>query len=366
MSETPARRVTAVRTANAVLPLPAPLHLGAMTVTRREYAGVRLETADGLVGSAYCLSREAPMTEIVDRLVAPHALGSDSSEPEAVWERMLRGSAIVGRVGLVRRAIGLVDIALWDVAAQRAGRPVRELLGADARPRETMLVAAYPTPERPVAEVVAEVVEQAAEGWPLVKISRAADPAYMGELIRALNRALPATCGLVVDVGFGWRDADAALAEIRAWGDIELAWLEDPLLPEDVAGCARIRRETGLTVSVGDEVTDPAVLRALVTGGAVDVLRIDVVAVGGLTPARELRDWCAERGVPVSCHVYPEISVHLGAGVETFNRRPEGNPYDPSPLLTTGGPTFAGGRATPPSAPGLGFALRPEHFAFGA
>lgn len=361
----PGSAVTAVQTANAVLPLPQPLHLGAMTVTRREYAGVRVASADGLVGSAYCLSREAPMTEIVDRLVAGHAIGSDSDDPALVWERMLRGSAIVGRVGLVRRAIGLVDVALWDIAAQRAKRPVWELLGAEPGPRETMLVAAYPTPDRPVEAVVQEVVEQAAEGWPLVKISRAADPAYMGELIRALNRGLPATCGLVVDVGFGWRDADAALAEIRAWGEVELAWLEDPLLPEDVAGCARIRRETGLTVSVGDEVTDPNVLRALVSEGAVDVLRIDVIAVGGLTPARELRDWCAERGVPVSCHVYPEVSVHLGTGVETFNRRAAGNPYDPSPLLTVGGPVFDGGRATPPSALGLGFTLRDEHFAFG-
>ncbi|MEB4614538.1 mandelate racemase/muconate lactonizing enzyme family protein [Leucobacter sp. M11] len=356
--------VAAVRTANAVLSLPEPLRLGAMTVTRREYAGVRVDTAAGLSGMAYCLSREAPMTEIVDRLVAPHVIGADSSDPPAAWERMFRGSAIVGRVGLVRRAIGLVDIALWDLAGQHAGVPVWDLLGAGNAPRETMLVASYPTPDRPIADVVAEVVGQASEGWPLVKISRAADPAYMGELIRSLNRELPSGCGLVVDVGFGWRDADEALADIRAWGEIDLAWLEDPLLPEDVAGCARIRRETGLTVSVGDEVTDPAVLRALVQGEAVDVLRLDVVAVGGLTPARELRDWCAERGVPVSCHVYPELSVHLGTAVETFNRRPEGNPYDPSPLLSLGGPAFVAGRALPPTAPGLGFALRPEFFAF--
>lgn len=360
----PAAAVTAVHTANAVLGLPQPLQLGAMTVTRREYAGVRVAAGDGLTGSAYCLSREAPMTEIVDRLVAGHALGGDSDDPAAVWERMYRGSAIVGRVGLVRRAIGLVDVALWDIAGQRAGVPVSELLGAHKAPRETMLVAAYPTPDRAVDDVVREVVEQAREGWPLVKISRAPDPDYMGRLIRALNRELPVSCGLVVDVGFGWRDADAALADIRAWGDIELAWLEDPLLPEDVAGCARIRRETGLTVSVGDEVTDPSVLRALVTEGAVDVLRIDVIAVGGLTQARELRDWCAERGVPVSCHVYPEVSVHLGVGVETFHRRPEGNPYDPSPQLTLGGPEFSGGRATPRAVPGLGFTLRDEHFAF--
>lgn len=354
----------AVDTANAVLALPAPLQLGALTVTRREYAGVRVRSEDGLSGNAYCLSREAPMTEIVDRLLSGHAVGAAADDPRALWERMLRGSAIVGRVGLVRRAMGLVDIAAWDIAGQRAGRPVWDLLGSGNSPRDTMLIAAYPTPERRIAEVVEEVVTQAAEGWPLVKISRVSDPVYFGELLRTLNRELPTTSRLVVDVGFGWPDADAALSEIAAWGDVSLGWLEDPLLPEDAEGCARIRRESGLTMAVGDEVTDPEVLKNLVRAEAVDVLRIDVVAVGGFTPATELRDWCAERGVPVSCHVYPEASVHLGPAIETFQRAASGNPYDPSPLISEGGPEFMRGRAVPPSVPGLGFTLRPEYFNF--
>ncbi|MDQ4215105.1 mandelate racemase/muconate lactonizing enzyme family protein [Microbacterium sp. ASV81] len=349
-----------IDTATAVLPLPAPLRLGAMTVTRREYSAVRATAADGTRGVAYCLSREAPMAEIVGRLVAGHAIGADADDPEATWERMLRGSAIVGRVGLVRRAIGLVDIALWDIAARRAGRPLWRMLGAGDGPRPSMLVAAYPTPERPPRAVADEVLAQAG-GWTNVKISRLPDPGYMRELIGILNRELPAATGLVVDAGFGWRDADEALAEIAQWGDPRLAWLEDPLLPEDVAGCARIRRASGLPVSAGDEVTDPEVLRALVDHAAVDVLRLDVVAIGGVTPAREMIAWAAERGVPVSGHVSPEVTAHLGIGVETFARG--GNPYDPAPVFVRGGPDFDG-RVVPPQTPGLGFELDPGVFDF--
>jgi L-alanine-DL-glutamate epimerase-like enolase superfamily enzyme len=352
--------IARIRTATAVLPLPAPLLLGAMTVTRREYSAVRAADADGTTGVAYCLSREAPMAEIVDRLVATHALGADADDPTATWERMLRGSAIVGRVGLVRRAIGLVDIALWDIAARRAGVPLWQLLGTGDAPRDSMLVAAYPSPSRTPREVADEVLAQAT-GWSQVKISRAADPAYMRELIGVLNAELPASTGLVVDVGFGWPDADAALAEIAQWGDPRLAWLEDPLLPEDAAGCARIRRESGLAVSVGDEVTDPAVLHALVEHEAVDVLRLDVVAIGGVTPARELIAWATQRGVPVSGHVYPEVTAHLGIGVETFARGV--NPYDPAPSFIVGGPSFAG-RVRPTDAAGLGFTLDPAVFHF--
>lgn len=352
--------IARIDTATAVLPLPAPLQLGAMTVTRREYSAVRATADDGTTGVAYCLSREAPMAEIVQRLVAPHAVGTDADDPAAAWERMLRGSAIVGRVGLVRRAIGLVDIALWDIAARRAGVPLWHALGTGAAPRDAMLVAAYPSATRSPRDVADEVLRQAS-GWSQVKISRIPDPAYMRELLAVLNAELPAATGLVVDVGFGWPDADAALAEIAQWGEPRLAWLEDPLLPEDAAGVARIRRESGLPVAVGDEVTDPAVLRALVEVGEVDALRIDVVAVGGVTPSRELIAWAAERGVPVSGHVYPEVTAHLGVQVETFARGV--NPYDPAPSFITGGPRFHGA-VTPNDTPGLGFGLDPAVFRF--
>lgn len=353
-----------VDTATTALPLPAPLQLGAMTVTRREFAAVRV-VQGGETGVAYGLTREAPMAEIVDRLIAPHVTDGPL-EPEELWERAFRGSAIVGRVGLVRRALGLVDVALWDLRARLDGVPVWTLLGADGGPRPAMLVAAYPTPGRTVESLVEEVVTQARAGWPQVKISRSPDAAFMRALLAELDRELPDGCGLVVDVGFGWRDADEAIAEVAAWGSPRLAWLEDPLLPEDVAGCARIRRETGLTVAVGDEVTDPAVLTALAEGGGIDVARLDVVALGGITPARAFLAWAAERGLPVSCHIGPEISAHLpGVQVETFARGPEPNPYDPSPVLVTGGPEFAGGWATPPRGPGLGFGFAPGTFDFG-
>lgn len=353
-----------LRTATVALPLREPLQLGAMTVTRREYAAVRVEQ-DGEAGVSYALTREAPMAEIVERLIAPHVLQGDL-DTAVLWERAYRGSAIVGRVGLVRRAIGMVDIALWDLRARLMGEPVWRLTGADGSARPAMLVAAYPTPGRTVDGLVEEVVGQAEAGWPLVKISRSPDNALMRDLLAELDRSLPSGTGLVVDVGFGWRDAEEALADLRAWHAPRLAWLEDPLLPEDVAGCARIRAEGGQRVAVGDEVTDPAVLKALAEGGALDLARLDVVALGGITPSLEFLAWARERALPVSCHISPEVSAHLpGVTVETFGRGPEGNPYDPSPLLVTGGPAFSSGHATPSGEAGFGFGFAAGSVEFG-
>jgi L-alanine-DL-glutamate epimerase-like enolase superfamily enzyme len=437
--------ITGVRTSTTVVPLPQPLQLGAMTVTRREYVGVQVRAVlpDGteVTGVSYALTREAPMAEIVERLVAPHVVGRElpvedpAAGVRAAWDAALRGSAIVGRVGLVRRAIGLVDVALWDVAGKVAGLPVWRLLerslpdggarlgspahgehgaaGAPvppgaiapaARPalqagegtsalvtpaaRPAILVAAYPTPGRTARDVADEVLDRAREGWPLLKISRSPDRDLMRDLLAILRAELPGVTGrpteagrsgVVVDVGFGWRDADDALADLDAWGigaragvgePPALAWLEDPVLPEDAAGAARVREVTGLPLAIGDEVTDPEVFARLAALGAFDVARVDVVGIGGITAADPLvRSWQGA-GLVTSSHVYPEVSVHLGGaagiGVETFERSPQGNPYDPAPLLVEGGPTFSGGTALPPEAPGLGFTLTPAYFTFAA
>ena len=226
-----------------------------------------------------------------------------------------------------------------------------------------MMVAAYPLADRSPESLAEDVLRYAADGYTLLKIARDADPARMRRLLETASAGLPDRAQLVVDAGFGWRTAGEALAELPAWGEAPLAWLEDPLVPEDAEGCAMIRREGSHPVGVGDEVTHIATYRALLDARALDVLRLDVIAIGGVTPARRVQVLAVARAVPVSFHIYPEVSTHLAAGhagavVETFDPNvPGGNPLDPAHLLCSGGPTLAGGTAVAPATPGLGFDL---------
>jgi L-alanine-DL-glutamate epimerase-like enolase superfamily enzyme len=360
-------RVAEVRVGTATLPLPAPLRLGPMEVTEREYAAVEVQTDDGVVGKAYCLTRNAPVAACVERLVAPAVSGREA-DPEARWDDCSRANVAIGRTGLVVRAIGLVDIALWDIAAQVAGVPLWRHLGATDPVAPLMMVAAYPLGDRSPESLAEDVIRYGNAGYPLLKVARDADRTRMRRLLEAAASGLPAASRLVVDAGFGWRSSGEALAELRDWGDTPLAWLEDPLVPEDAEGCAAIRREGGHPVGVGDEVTHIATFRALLDAQALDVLRLDVPAVGGVTPARVVQALAAERGVPVSLHVYPEVSAHLapleaGTIVETFDPElPRGNPLDPAHLLCRGGPALRNGTAVAPDAPGLGFELDWERF----
>ena len=74
-----------------------------MEIREREYAAVQVETSEGLVGKAYCLTRNAPVAACVERLVAPVVTGREI-DPVASWEACSRATVAIGRSGLVVRA----------------------------------------------------------------------------------------------------------------------------------------------------------------------------------------------------------------------------------------------------------------------
>ena len=222
------------------------------------------------------------------------------------------------------------------------------------------MVAAYPLADRFPEGLAEDVPATRRDGYTLLGLARDSDPARMCRLLRDRPAGLPGGVQPVVDAGFGWRTAEEALAESRHGARCRFAWLEDPLVPEDAEGCAVIRREN--PIGVGDEVTHIATYRALPTHGR-STFRLDVIAIGGVTPARRVQALAAAHAVPVSYHVYPEVSTHLatghpGAVVETFDPDvPGGTSLDPAHLLCSGGPTLGGGDGRRAGDPGLGFDL---------
>ena len=358
----PIARVDAVTVG---IDLPTPLLLGSTEIGRREYAVVTVTTEDGLSGSSYSLTRALPLAAAVRTALAPLLVGADSALIAAAWDRCYRATAPGGRTGILMRGLSLVDIALWDIKAKRAGLPLWAMLGGHRREVPVLVVGGYPRPDRSVAETGEIAASYLRRGHPLVKLARLPEPAETRTMLAAAAAAADGATGrFVVDAGWFWRSAREALAEIRMWGDVELAWLEDPLPPEDVAACAALRADGPFPLGIGDNLTDPHLLRRLAQDRALDVVRLDVTSIGGVTAAAKVVAWAEAAGLPVSTHVYPELHVHLCAGwagctyLETFD--PEDNPFDPASRLFRSRVEFADGKARAPNAPGLGLELDDE------
>src|SRR3954454_21344642 len=132
--------IAEVRAVTTQLDLPRPLQLGSMHIAHRAYAVVTVRTESGLVGKAFALSRDAPVAAVANEQLAPVLVGRDSDLVAARFDDCFRATIASGRVGVVMRALSLVDVALWDLKGQRAGLPLWRLLGGFAPEVPAMIV----------------------------------------------------------------------------------------------------------------------------------------------------------------------------------------------------------------------------------
>ncbi len=350
----PIARVEAVR---AVFALSSPIMLGAATIASREFLCVRVTTAAGLQGHAFALSRGLPSEAFIAESLATILVGKDS---DVIGDRIgdcLAAVPAPSHVGMVKRALSLVEIALWDVKGRRLDTPLWRLLGGARSEVPVLLVGGYLTADSTPEEVGAKLGERASEGYMLFKVARAPTPDLTRRLIAAARAALPPHCRLVVDTHWCWNTSGDALREISQWGDLDLAWLEDPMPPERWEPCRELREKSGLQIGVGDEVTDEQVLRRLVDARAIDVLRTDATALGGIGAWARISGYAHLSGMSVSPHAYPEVHVHcacawpFACAVEMFEID---SPYWPTNRFLSGGMTVANGMAYAPEGAGTG------------
>ena len=345
-----------------VYPVPKPFSLGAIEITRREYAVVRLTADDGTQGLAYSLSRNAPLDLIVADMLAPRLLGQ-STDPAAAAERCERGLLAAGTEGIVRRALSLVDIALWDLEGRAAGQPVWRLLGGgDSAEAPVLLVEGYPRDGESVEAFGERLAGRAAEGYRILKLANLPDPAEVGERLRATRAAAGDEVELTVDIAWAWRTVDQGLAAARLWEPYRLAWIEDPFPASWATLISSLGFLVETPIACGDEVTSAVVLEELVHRRAIDRLRMDATTIGGFTAFRVLAARARAARIPVATHVHPEIHQHCTfglPGVETVEMYPRGSEFDCAHLfvLPESLDFAAPGIVRAPERPGLGLEL---------
>lgn len=264
---------------------------------------VKVMTADGLVGwgEAFGFGGCAATMTVIDTLVAPICLGQ-TADAEALFDVLARRLHNFGRNGPVMHAISGLDIALWDIAGQRAGLPLHRVLGGAA----TVRIAAYASLLRyGKADLVARNAAKAVErGYHHVKLHEITVPE-----IAAGRNAIGGDIALSVDANCPW-SADEAIAMAQELRPFALHWLEEPVWPpEDQTGLARVKAEAGIPVAAGENAATAEDFRGLTAAG-VDYLQPSVTKIGGVTAMRRVIAQAAAAGATVAPH-----SPYFGPGL---------------------------------------------------
>jgi L-alanine-DL-glutamate epimerase-like enolase superfamily enzyme len=343
------------------VPLPTPLLVGEMTVSRRTYDVIRIRTSDGLDGVGYAFGRGLPVTRIVEDAVAPLLIGADPAFPELLRARIASANWPYAERGLFSVAASAVDLALWDLMGKRLNAPVADLLG---RLRDEVPICGVGGYARQGVDEIAALQEEMAGfvqlGCKAFKMTiGATDPVGDADRVAAVRQVVGDDATLVADAFRSFRSLEDALRRLRLLEPYDLSYVEDPFA-ESLAPLVReLRRRTGVLIGLGENLGGHRAFHELIEGGAVDVVRCDATVVGGVRELMAAASLASARGLELSTHVHPEVHVHFGAALG--NLHPAGLEYMPPAsginpfheLLATQLEVHAG-RLRVPSRPGLG------------
>ncbi|WP_353813403.1 mandelate racemase/muconate lactonizing enzyme family protein [Agromyces sp. SYSU T00266] len=318
---------------------------------------VEVEDSGGAVGWGFSWTPTigaAAVRAHLDRDISDFALGREA-EASALWEPLWAHLHEGGSGGITTIAMAGLDLALWDLAARRAGVGVTDLIGR--RHEAATVYGSGVNLHYSLDELVAQAERWVEAGFDAVKVKVGSpDLARDVERIAAVREVLGPERGLMIDANQRWRleHAERAIGELAAF---DLAWIEEPLRADDLHGHIELRRRIEVPVALGENLHTRYRFAEFIDAGAVDLVQPNAVRVGGITPFLGIADLAADRGVGLAPHLLLELSAQLALAlpgeplvesVEDASFAALGALAAPSPVAVSGATVSTTGQ------PGLG------------
>jgi L-alanine-DL-glutamate epimerase-like enolase superfamily enzyme len=304
---------------------------------------VEIHTDQGIIGIGETdtnpwVAREcirAPGTHCMGLGLQEMLLGADPMQPEAIWERLYRGSKMTGRRGALICALGAIDMALWDIKGKALGVPVSRLFGAETGKRVTPYASLLPTGRTLDAyadSLVAKALKAKAQGFRAVKLEVCINGPYSHNGLEESDDAIVAIVGecrravgpdlvLMVDVAYGWPNPRTALGILERLSPHDLFFVETPIDIDDLDGYAFLHAHSPIPIAAGEWQNTSFEFLDLADRGLLDVLQPDIGRVGGFTEALKVCRIAGDRGRLIVPHCWKSgigiaASAHLAASCD--------------------------------------------------
>ena len=269
-------------------------------------------------------------------------------EPEASWARDLP------------MASAAVEMAAWDLAAKRAGRPLCETLGGAVRPVPAGVSIGL---EEDDNALLLRVERCLVEGYRRIKLK--IEPGRDVEILAHVRARFPdAVLSADANGAYGLVD----LARLRELDDLGLAMLEQPLEREDLRGHAVLQVALRTPICLDESIRSVEDARLAIAMGSCRVINLKPGRVGGFGEALRIHELCRARKVPVWCGGMLESGVGRAHNVALATLPGFTIPGDLSASrrywerdLVRPEWELAAGALTPIEAPGIGVELDREY-----
>ena len=339
----------------------------------------RVEAEDGTVGWGECISQFAESSlatkTIIEQGYAPLLVGQNALDVENLWHKMLQRTWWYGPEGIAAFGVSAVDVALWDLKGKLLELPFANLLGGRLHDR-VVAMASIIFDMEDFDWTLDEFRWMMDNGYNVVKAGWGMRPEVVFgmdrrqdiEIVRRVRETIGDEPELIVDTPGVWNiwDVPTAIQRFRDLEPYNLRWIEQPLLPSDLEGHARLRAAVATAVGTGEDEWNVESYRRLIQSGGVDVIQMDPGRCHGITGCRHVIKMIEAENLQWSAHTWSSAintaaSVHLLAN-STHGSAMDFKPHE-SPMqheLVSDPWVQEGGYLDVREKPGLGIDIRED------
>jgi mandelate racemase len=307
-----------IRARALVLKLKRPVVARIATIHEWPLILIDLFTEEGIVGRSYL----EPYTIKTMRYLVPalqdfgDLLRGRRIAPAELYETARKSLHFVGYEGQSMIAVSGLDMAAWDALAKSAGMPLCVLLGGSVGP-----VKAYNSnglwlqpPETLGSEAIALRDEG---GFTALKLRLGRESARDDiAAIDAIRKAVGDDMELMADFNQGLA-FDEALRRCHMIDGAGLAWIEEPVVYDNLDGYTQLAAEIATPIQIGENFYGPRDMHAALRVRACDLVMPDFMRIGGVTGWMRAAAIAGAAGIPMSTHLYPEVAAHVMRVTET-------------------------------------------------
>jgi D-arabinonate dehydratase len=339
---------------------------------------VEVELDNGVISRTFGGDEERYQKEIAACINGPFRsllLGHDVFAVERHWDAMFHCDSLglanrgihtldLANKSIILQAIAGVDISLWDAAGRTLGLPLYRMLGGYRDRLPVIAIGGYYGAEKSEQDLAEELrcYKRIGLSGLKLKVGRLA-PKDDAERVRFARSIAGDDFIIACDANQAWT-ADQAIEFCRAVRDLNVRWLEEPVVWYDqMGGLRRVREQGGIPLNAGQGEISRYGCRDLILAGAVDILNVDATIAGGVTEWRRIAGMAAAMNIFMAHHEEPQLAAHLlasiphGLYVEIFPDPARDPMWFDLPLQR---PEIKDGYMKVPEAPGLGIELNEE------